>query len=118
MTVTAKSRLFAKGRLKAGVMNKTESRYCQYLDNLRHSGQLAWYAFEGVKFRLANACFYTPDFAVLLPDGELQCHEIKGSRAIIQDDAKAKIKIAAELYPVRFFLVFPDKYGGWEVVDV
>lgn len=91
---------FALGRLKAGVMNKTEQEYAQELDQLRVAGDVAWYRFEGVKLRLADSTFYTPDFAVMLANGELQMHEVKGHW---QDDARVKIKVAADQYPFRFY---------------
>ena len=53
----------ALGRLKTGQMNKTESAYCQHLELRKRAGEIAWYRFEGIKLRLANNTFYTPDFA-------------------------------------------------------
>lgn len=109
----AKQRMQALGRLKIGQMNKTEAAYDQHLANLKFIGDVAWYKFEGMKFRLADNTFYTPDFAVMLNDGRLQMHEVKG---FWQDDARAKIKIAAELYPMDFIAVKPKAKkdgGGW-----
>lgn len=114
------NRSYALGRLKAGVMNATEAAYAAELELLRIAGDVAWYKFEGIKLRLADACFYTPDFAVMLANGEMQIHEVKGARAIFQDDAKVKIKVAAEIYPFKFFAIFPRKKrdgGGWEIVE-
>jgi hypothetical protein len=62
-------------------------------------GDILWYRFEGLKLRLADNTFYTPDFAVMAADGVMECHEVKG---FWRDDARAKIKIAAEQYPFRF----------------
>ena len=108
---------FALGRLKAGVMNKTEAAYASRLEILKTSGQIAWYRFEGIKLRLANGTFYTPDFAVMLASGEMEIHEVKG---YWQDDAKVKIKIAAEMYPFRFIAVrvkAKKDGGGWEIEE-
>lgn len=105
----------ALGRMKAGVMNKTEAAYAASLEARRHAGEVAWYLFEGIKYRLADNTFYTPDFAVMLADGSLEAHEVKG---FWQDDARVKIKVAAERFPVRFIAVraLPKKAGGgWEV---
>jgi hypothetical protein len=105
----------ALGRLKAGQMNKTEAAYSQHLDALKFSGQVAWFKFEGVKLRLADNTFYTPDFAVMRSDGLMEMHEVKG---FWQDDARAKIKIAADLYPFRFLAVKAQAKkngGGWDV---
>lgn len=102
---------FALGRLKTGQMNATEAEYDVFLDARKHHGEVKWYRFEGMKFRLADNTFYTPDFAVMLTDGTLECHEVKGHW---QDDARVKIKVAASLYPIRFIAVRkrPKKDGG------
>ena len=108
---------FAKGRLKTGEMNKTEERYATYLDERQRVGEVLWWKFEGVKLRLADLAFYTVDFFVMLADGTLEAHEVKGKW---EDDARLKIKIAQELYPFRFIAVKPvpaSRGGGWEVED-
>lgn len=109
--------VYALGRLKTGEMNKTEEAYARHLETLKAAGDVAWYRFEGMKFRLADGCFYTPDFAVMRSDGAMECHEVKGHWA---DDARVKIKVAAEMYPIRFVAVkvLAKKHGGgWEVED-
>jgi hypothetical protein len=109
--------LLALGRLKTGQMNKTEALYEAQLANRKHLGTVAWYKFEGVKLRLADNTFYTPDFAVMLPCGQMEMHEVKG---FWKDDARAKIKIAADLYPFRFLAFMPRKKkdgGGWDVEE-
>ena len=112
--------MYALGRLKTGAMNKTEQAYGAYLELLRQSGYVAWFKFEGVKLRLADNTFYSPDFAVMLTDGQMQMHEVKGARAIFQDDAKVKVKVAADAYPFQFLVAYPiakNKGGGWEIVE-
>lgn len=111
----------ALGRLKTGQMNKTEAAYAERLEELRLSGVVLWFKFEGIKLRLADNTFYSPDFAVMLEDGTLQMREVKGAVAIFQDDAKVKIKVAAELYPFAFIVAYPRKKkdgGGWDEVTV
>ncbi|WP_279203130.1 DUF1064 domain-containing protein [Obesumbacterium proteus] len=112
-----KRSLQALGRLKTGQMNKTESEYCQLLELRKRAGEVVWYRFEGVKLRLADNTFYTPDFAVMLSTGEMEMHEVKG---FWTDDARVKIKVAAEQYPFRFIAVKPKAKkagGGWEVEE-
>lgn len=107
----------ALGRLKAGKMNQTEAAYAERLRALQHAGEILWFRFEGIKLRLADNTFYTPDFAVLAADGVMELHEVKG---FWQDDARAKIKIAADQYPFRFIAVRvrPKKDGGgWAVEE-
>lgn len=104
----------ALGRLKQGSMNKTEAAYEQILKDALYLGDIAWYRFEGTKLRLADKTFYTPDFTVMLADRQIECHEVKG---FWTDDARVKIKLAAEQYPFRFIAVKPRSRkagGGWE----
>lgn len=105
---------YALGRLKTGAMNGTESDYSAHLTLRKIAGEVAWYKFEGLKFRLADNTFYTPDFAVMLADGQLEAHEVKG---YWEDDARAKIKIAADMYPIKFIAVMKrskKEGGGWK----
>jgi hypothetical protein len=107
----------ALGRLRAGVMNKTEAAYAGHLAMRKMAGEVAWFSFEGIKFRLADGCFYTPDFLVMLANGELQVIEVKG---FWTDDARVKIKVAAEMYPLRFVAVkavAKKNGGGWSYED-
>lgn len=96
------NKAFALGRLKTGQLNKTEEAYRRELELRKAAGEVIWFKFEGLKLRLADNTFYTPDFAVMLADNTMECHEVKG---FWQDDARAKIKIAADLYPFRFIAV-------------
>lgn len=107
--------MLALGRLKTGVLNKTEQAYQEHLIQRQHAGEVAWFKFEGIKLRLADNTHYTPDFAVMLADGQMEIHETKG---FWTDDARVKIKVAAELYPFRFFAIKKKAIksgGGWEV---
>lgn len=109
--------MYALGRLKSGQMNKTEAAYADYLESLKAKGAVLWYRFEGVKLRLADNTFYTPDFAVMSAAGTLEMHEVKG---YWQDDARVKIKVAAEMYPFRFVAIKAESKkngGGWKIED-
>ena len=111
----------ALGRLKTGQVNQTEAAYAELLELRKCAGEVSWYRFEGIKLRLADNTFYTPDFAVMLSGGEMELHEVKGSLSYIMDDAKVKIKVAAEMYPFRFVLVArraKKRGGGWDVQEV
>jgi len=110
----AKQRMYALGRLKTGERNKTEAAYELFLSGLVSAGAVAWFKFEGVKLRLADNTFYTPDFVVMDSDGQIEMHEVKG---FWQDDARVKIKVAADMYPFRFIAVKPRAKkdgGGWQ----
>ena len=110
-------KVLALGRLKVGKMNSTESEYASQLEAHKQRGAILWYKFEGLKLRLADNTFYTPDFAVMDRDGVIECHEVKGHW---MDDARAKIKIAADLYPFRFYAIKKKTKkdgGGWAVEE-
>lgn len=103
----------ALGRLPVGAMNKTEARYAEHLTTLQRAGEILWFMFEGIKFRLADNTFYTPDFEVMAADGVMEIHEVKG---FWEDDARVKIKVAAALFPFRFKAFKPitqKNGGGW-----
>lgn len=102
---------YAQGRLKPGQMNKTEQEYAEGLELMIRAERILWWKFEGIKLRLADNTFYTPDFVLMAEDGVIECHEVKG---FWTDDARVKIKVAASLYPFRFIAVKKEskKLGG------
>ena len=103
-------------------MNKTEAAYAQELALRQHAGEIAWYGFEKIKLRLAKATYLTVDFFVLLASGAIQCHEVKGrtggDKFWAEEDARIKLKVAAEMFPFRFVVVWPKKGGGWHTADI
>lgn len=106
--------VLALGRLKPGTMNKLEAAYAAHLEQQKAAGMILWFKFEAIKLRLADNTFYTADFFVLTRSAILEVHEVKGRW---EDDARVKIKVAAELYPFRFIAVYakPKKAGGgWD----
>ena len=117
-TNSAQRGLQALGRLKPGELNRTEQRYVsEVLDPAKTRGEIVWSVFEGIKLRLADRTFLTPDFAIMLRTGLIELHDVKGARAIYMDDAKVKMKVAAETYPFVFKVAFPPRRKGdeWEV---
>lgn len=108
-------RVYGLGRLKSGMMNQTESAYAEQLKLMQDAGIILWWKFEGLKFKLADKTFYTPDFVVLCADGTLEAHEVKG---YWMDDAKVKIKVASAMFPIRFVAVYAKAKrdgGGWRI---
>lgn len=111
----------AKVRTKhtPGAMNKTEAAYAAVLEARRLAGEIDSWKFEAIKLRLADLTYYTPDFAVVLPDGTLELHEVKAVTTkgawLWEDDARVKIKVAAETYQWFVFVAIgalPKKSGG------
>lgn len=126
MSFPAKFNRFAKHKRRApGERNKTEAAYESHLDVLHRAGEIDGFKFEGIKLKLADNTHFTPDFIVYAADGVVELHDTKGTtkklraggfkEAVpwIEEDAKLKLKLAAELFPFRVFAVFktPD---GWQ----
>jgi hypothetical protein len=108
---------FALGRLPTGALNRSELAYQNELERRKAIGEILWHRFEGIKLRLADNTFLTIDFAVMVADGTLEMHEVKG---FWHDDARAKTKIAAAMYPFRFISVKPEakkRGGGWKIEE-
>jgi len=99
-------------------MNKQEAQYAQYLELLRKSLQIIHWSYESIKLRLADRTWYTPDFLVINAHYMIEFHEFKG---FWRDDARVKIKVAAEQYPMfRFKAVKPrakKRGGGYDVEE-
>jgi hypothetical protein len=94
---------------RRGRMNQTEAEYAA---KLRADPAFVWTEFEGMKFRLANGSWFTPDFPVVFSDERgLEIHEVKG---FWREAARVRIKVAARLYPLTFRAVrkIPKKQGG------
>ena len=101
-------------------MNKLETAYAQTLELMRRSGQIQWFGYESITFRLAPRTRYTPDFLVVTDLGLQECHEVKG---FWRDDARVKFKVAAEMYPMfRFLSVHKNKNSRlpwqWVLEDI
>jgi hypothetical protein len=108
-------RYFALGRKRAQGMNGLEKKYSEVLEGLKADGEVLWWKFEGIKFKLADKTFYSPDFAVLFKDFTMEIHETKG---FMMDDANVKIKVAAAMYPFKFVVVKWNKKDGWSYREV
>jgi hypothetical protein len=92
-------------------MNKTEARYAKHLELSRQVGEIATWRFECLRFKLAEKTYYNPDFMVILPNGLVELHEVKG---FFEDDARVKIKVVAEMYPEFAFIAVMEGKNGYE----
>ena len=114
-------RRFAKGirkRHTPGTMNGQEREYAGMLEERKSRGEIAAVWFETFTFKLAPDTRYTPDFVVMLADGTMEAHEVKG---FMEDDAWVKLKVAAELIPFAFVLAKKKAKkdgGGWAITRV
>lgn len=105
--------VIATGQPRERGMNALETAYAAELERRREAREIHWWLYEGLKLKLADNTFYTPDFAVMRIGGELEIHETKG---FWREDARLKIKVAAGLYPFRFLGVTRRSKrdgGGW-----
>jgi hypothetical protein len=112
-----KTRTTAKPRPRPtpGAMNKTEALFeTSFIKPKLYTGEFCEYGFESIKLRLAKTTFYTPDFYVVTPN-EIIIYEVKGHW---EDDARVKIKVAADKYPCFRFIAVQKKTakegGGWK----
>ena len=94
-------------------MNRLEQRYADHLHTLQLAGEIHSFTFERHNLKLADKTYYKPDFEVMLPDGTIEFHEVKG---FMMDDANVKIKVAAAQFPQYVFrLVQWDRKTGWKI---
>jgi hypothetical protein len=99
-------------------MNSVERRYEQHLRDRLLVGEIRWYEFEPLKLRLADNTYYTPDFIVVDNALALEAHEIKTEWSTGKpgwnEDARVKIKVAAEHFPIRFIAATYMRDGSWQ----
>lgn len=82
-------------RKKPGEMNGIETQYAQRLEDMKRAGGIVDYRYESLKLKLAPNTFITLDFLVTY-ETHMAFHEVKG---FWEEDARAKIKIAAAMFP-------------------
>lgn len=121
-----KAKGVARSRRLPGEMTKAEIAYIDHLDARLRDGSIIAWRYESLKLRLADKTFFTPDFLVQLPSGELELHEVKGAKRKpdgtykpwAEEDARLKLKIAAEQWwQFRMVVAYqlPQKLGGvWQ----
>ena len=106
-------------RRQPGVMNKLEERFWGMAVDFASSAiplpgtQIIplQMVFERHTLKLANGCRYTPDFKVIDREGHIWFIETKG---FWQEDARVKIKVAAEqFWEYRFLAAQWKKSTGW-----
>lgn len=115
----------ARGGRIAGAkkgMNKLEAAYARHLDAMVAGGEILWYKYEGVTLKLADDTRLTCDFIVQLADGEVVLRDTKAfnkkrRKAIIEDDAAVKLRVAATHFPFRVEKVTCQD-GAWVLEEV
>jgi len=89
---------------------KLELAYEDHLALRKAAGEILHWGYETHNLRLAQRTFYMPDFSVVLPT-HMEFHEIKGHW---EDDARVKIKVAAEMYPFYRWCAVTRTKGIWQ----
>lgn len=92
-----------RGGHTPGKMNKSEQSFAGHLEMRKLSGEVKAYKFEFIKLRLADNTYFIPDFNVEMVNGDLVMVEVKKlwrgkTRPHWEDDARVKIKVAADLF--------------------
>src|SRR5580704_60826 len=78
---------------RRGLMNGWEACYAEELEVQRRLGLIQWFGFESLRLRLANGCYYCPDFIIQPISGRIRAVEIKGH---MRAAAMVRFKVAAE----------------------
>jgi hypothetical protein len=113
--------------IPASRMNKTEAKFAEYLEQLKHLHEIIDWRYEPCRWILAhnvkgarNATAYCPDFLVVYPEC-FTFYEIKaksGDWTSQRDDSLVKQKVVAEMYPwFRFVRALYEK-GEWIFEEV
>jgi hypothetical protein len=105
----------ARARHVIGKMNKLETAYSEALEARKREGLICDWKFEAIKLRLANLTYYSSDFLVIAGDDVVELHEVKG---FWEDDARVKIKVAAEQFPWFRFLGVTRRKGVWATEEI
>ena len=93
-------------------MNRLESAYAAELECRKLSGEIEHYAFECVKLRLADMTYLMPDFIVLMKNGLIEIHDVKGS--FFPEHNRVKWKVAVDQYPWFIWVLVRRKNGMFE----
>ena len=109
----AKEPATAKKQAGSRYRSKLEERYHAHLLAEVKQGRLDRVDYEPVRLRLAEGCWYTPDFRVIR-NGQTEFYETKG---FMREAARVRLRVAAELHPYPFYLVRADG-AGWRIESV
>lgn len=101
-------------RKKSKGMNGLESEFAASLDYRKHEGEITWWGYEPFRIRLADGCFYRPDFAAVDAQGRTSIYECKGH---MREAARVRLRVAAEKLPYPFYLVRKHK-GQLQVTPI
>ena len=115
-SVSRETRRVAHAPERAGVYtNKLEERYAGVLAQRTLTGEVVAWWYHPFGIRLADKCYYHPDFFVQLADSTLEIHETKG---FMRDDAAVKLKAAARQFPCFVFRLIQWEKKQWVMTEI
>ena len=109
----------AKGRKREPGLNGLEKDFlANVLTPWLHSGAILWHSeHEAIKLRLADNTYYSPDWFVMTPTGDLKAYEVKGG--LFPEKNRIKTKVAAELFPFPITICRrPRKREPWQYEEI
>jgi len=94
--------------------NKTELAFGLILEAMKRKGEIVDYYFEGVTFRLADRCKFTPDFFVIVSLNPLKIRFCETKGRHIWDDSKVKFRVAKEQFHWAEWEMHQRIKGQWQ----
>lgn len=95
---------------KRGKMNKTEAEFALRLEAMKRNGEIVSFAYEAVKIKIGDGCWYVPDFFVVRKDKKPLFIEIKG---FMRDDARVKFIAAGTIHKWADFEMYRKAKKEW-----
>lgn len=113
----------ARLHFRRGEKNKTEQAFeSEMLEPRKLAGELVWYGYEPLTFRIAKKTSYTPDYMALRADGTMEAWEVKGTwKDQHYQHSRVKVKVAAAMFPMFPFRVAMRGGKGeprWKVEEI
>ena len=115
----------AKAQAEPRDGNQLERDFGDLLETQFRRGEIAWYAFQRLTFKLGDDCRYSPDWNVVTASGLLIQYECKGTKVVkgkaklyARDDAMVKIRSAASIFWWAKFVVVWRFKGVWQFDEV
>ena len=116
---TAKTKEHRYGRFRS----KWEAMYAAELDSMKAAGEIEAWDYETLRLKLTEprvvhdktrpGIWYTPDFAVWIPEKPLRLVEVKGYQRIA---AINRYKVAVEKFPRFDWVMVTRKDNRWETI--
>lgn len=97
-------------------LNKAERAFLAVLRAEQRLGNVSWIGIQNITIKIGDDCRFTPDFWAIVA-GKLKAYDVKaawkGNKPHVEDDAKAKIQVAARTYRFIEFVTCWKHDGQW-----